>query len=126
MLARFVIPLAAAAVATSPVLANSILVAAPAPTFRDFEFGASGADQLDAARTTFAKAIPIGSSISGARQVLTKAGARCRDAQAELRCTSNHFEAVADILHDVAWTVAIDHDGNSVTGLAVDRESIGS
>lgn len=128
MSSRSILAAACAAVLLSaPALADGIVVSARAPSFRNLEYDYDGADRVLAARTALGQAIPMGSSIVGARAVLKQAGARCRDRQpGRMTCASNQFEAVENVLHDVAWTIAVDHDGDTVTGLTIDRTSIGS
>jgi hypothetical protein len=113
--------------AAAPALAQPIVVSGHPVTFQGLEYGYSGQDRIAEANAYFHDAIPAGSSASDARALLTKAGAHCADRNgAQLRCTANSFEAVDDMLHDVSWTVKIDRDGDAVTGLSVDRASIGS
>ncbi|UAK23770.1 hypothetical protein [Sphingomonas nostoxanthinifaciens] len=127
MVSRLFVATVAAALMTSPSLAGDIVVTGQAQTFGDLEFGYSGTDRIDAARSGLAASIPAGSSVASARALLVRAGARCKDAApSQMRCTSNKFEAVEDMLHDVSWTVAVNHDGDAVTRVAVDRASIGS
>jgi hypothetical protein len=113
--------------ATGPAHAQPIVVSGHPVTFQGLEYGYSGQDRIDQANSYFRSAIPAGSSVTDARILLTKAGARCSDRPgAALRCTANSFEAVDDMLHDVSWTVRVDRDGNAVTGLSIGRSSIGS
>lgn len=127
MVPRLMLAAIAATLATAPTLARDIVVKGQGATFNDLEYSYSGSDRLDAARTELSREVPVGSDVAGARAILKQAGARCADVSvARLRCTSNHFEAVENVLHDVAWTISVDHSGNSVTGLSVERASIGS
>jgi hypothetical protein len=113
--------------ALAPVHANPIVVTGHPITFRGLEFDYSGEQRIDVAEAALHSAIPVGSKVIDARSALTHAGAICHDRRPEeMTCVSNGFDVVENILHDVSWTIEVDHQGGSVTNLAIDRESIGS
>jgi hypothetical protein len=94
-------------------------------TFRGLEHRYAPKERLAVATDHFNMAIPAATPLHEARATLEKAGARCRDG-ATLTCTHNSFDGVENMLHQVVWTVEAQHDGGAVTGLQVNRESIGS
>jgi hypothetical protein len=112
--------------ALAPVQAQPITVTGRPLTFRGLEFDYSGADRMNAAKTAIHRAIPSGSNVGDARKFLTGAGAICRNHSAKMTCVSNGFDVVENTLHDVAWTIDVDHKGGAVTDVSIDRESIGS
>jgi hypothetical protein len=113
--------------ATAPAMADPITVSARPTTFNSLEYDYSGQERIDRANDYLHASIPVGSSVADARTLLRKAGARCSTKPAaQLRCTAESFETVESVLHDVNWTVDVDHQGDTVTGLSVDRQSFGS
>jgi hypothetical protein len=110
-----------------PAMADPIVISAHSASFRGFELAWSGQERIDRATLYLQAAIPQGSALADARTLLTRAGARCTGHDdARMTCVSNAFEAVEDMGHDVSWTILIDHAGNTVTGLSLARDSIGS
>jgi len=106
----------------APAAAHTIVVTAPAPSFRHIEFIVPEDQRLPAAREAYARAIPVGSRVADARALLRHTGASChRDKAAVMACTWSAFEPADDVVQDVVWTVAVAHDGDVVTGLAIDR-----
>ncbi|WP_068081055.1 hypothetical protein [Novosphingobium rosa] len=112
---------------SAPAMASPIVVSAQPLSFRGLEFNHAGQERVDYARAALHAAIPQGSALSNARALLTHAGARCTQHQADrMTCVANSFEAVDEMLHDVSWTIHVSHDGDAVTALSVERQSIGS
>jgi hypothetical protein len=112
---------------SAPIFAAPLIVLGRNTTFRGFEHELSGRDRIAAANSYFRAVIPVGSAVVNARALLKRAGAWCSDRDpAQLRCTANSSEAVEDMLHDVSWTVNVEHMDAKVTHVAVDRSSIGS
>ena len=111
---------AALALIASPAIAE------PAPhSFRALEFRHDEAQRMAVARESFARHIPAGTPIAAARATLEKAGARCT-AGAVLTCRHASTEAVENAHRSVHWTVEVGHADGRVTGLAIDRRSIGA
>lgn len=122
----------------SLALTGALMASAPAAardaramvhrTFRDLEYGYSGSERLDVARTLLSQEIPAGTDISTAREAVRRAGAHCGAAIAggQTRCTFATFDGVDDHLHDVVWTVRLDSRNGRIVGLDVARDSIGS
>lgn len=113
--------------ASAPAMADPITVSARPTTFNSLEYDYSGQDRIDRANAYLHASIPIGSSVEDARALLLKAGARCSTRPAaRLHCTAESFETVESVLHDVDWTVDVDRQGDTVTGLSIERQSFGS
>jgi hypothetical protein len=94
-------------------------------TFRGLEHRHSGNERLSLARQNFNARIPAGTPLHEARATLEQAGARCVSG-ASLSCTHNSYEGVSDVLRHVEWKVDVSHREGAVTGLDIDRRSIGS
>jgi hypothetical protein len=94
-------------------------------TFRGLEHRYAGEARLETANRHFNTLIPAATPLHEARATLEKAGARCQTG-ATLTCTHNSFDGVDNMLHQVVWTVEAQHDGGAVTGLQIQRQSIGS
>jgi hypothetical protein len=97
-------------------------------TFRDLEFTRSGDERVDVARRTFAAELPTGTPIDQAEAVLRRADARCHTPRAagDVTCTFSSQEAVDDFMHDVMWTVVLHTQAGKLTGLSIDRTSVGA
>lgn len=107
----------------APASAHTIVVTAPAPSFRDIEFIVPEDQRLSAAREAYGRAIPVGSQVADARALLRRTGASCHRGKAvTMACTWSAIEPADDIMQDVVWTIAVAHDGDVVTGLAIDRD----
>lgn len=104
----------AATLFAGPSFAQVIVVTAPAPAFAAVAY-----DYTDA--------IPLHSSIAGARATLRHAGAVCRDrGAARMTCAGTAFGTDRDQWVDITWTVDVDHQADAVTGLGVARPPTGA
>jgi hypothetical protein len=113
------IALAALALTAGPALATPEL-----HSFRALEFKHDDLHRVAVARESFGHHIPVGTTVAAARATLEKAGARCVEG-ATLVCRHASTEAVENMHRSVHWTVDVTHRDGAVTGMAVDRESIG-
>lgn len=98
------------------------------PTFRDIEFETPPDQREKEGRTMLEQAIPLGSPLSTARDVLRDRGAHCRTLSSDgvLRCTFGAFDTIENHLQDVTWTIRVASSAGVVTGLDVHRDSRGS
>jgi hypothetical protein len=128
---RLIAPAAAVAAfwvpASVPAAAQDIVIHG-SQSFRDLEYGDSGADRIQAARAAFQSRIPTGTPIGVARTTLRKAGAHCPAVAGtgDMRCTYNSFAALEDHLQDVKWMIDVRSQDGLTTGLEVDRTTLGS
>jgi hypothetical protein len=98
------------------------------PTLRDIEFDTPRDRRELEGRTMLERAIPIGSPVTTARDVLRDRGAHCRGLHGDgvLRCTFGAFDTIENHLQDVTWTIRVASTDGAVTSLDVHRDSRGS
>lgn len=100
----------------------------PRLTFRDIEFDTPRDRREAVGQSILAEAIPLGSPVKTARDVLRDRGAHCRAISADgvLHCTFGAFDAIENHLQDVTWDIRVGSDAGAVTSLTVHRDSRGS
>jgi hypothetical protein len=99
--------------------------AADGLTFRGLEHRYAGQARMAAAHEHFNSVIPAATPLHEARATLERAGARCQTGET-LTCSHHSFDGVDNMLHQVVWTVEAQHKDGAVTGLDIQRQSIGS
>jgi len=115
-----------------PVLAAMLLVPHAASanpshariiTLRDIEFEVSRDDREAAGLAMLKAAVPVGTSLEDARQILHRRDARCRkpDANGNLRCSFPATDVIEERPQDILWKIAVTSHAGAVTGLSVDR-----
>ena len=97
-------------------------------TFRDIEFATSRDQREAAGQAMVAHAIPIGSPVLSARDVLRDRRAHCRKVAADgvLRCSFGAFNTIENHLQDVDWDIRVGSKDGKVDTLAVHRTGRGS
>jgi hypothetical protein len=97
-------------------------------TFRDIEFDYPRDRREAVGQAMLAQAIPIGSPVVTARDILRDRGAHCRKLAADgvLRCTFGAFDTIEDHLQDVTWEIRVASNDGKVEGVRVLRLSRGS
>ncbi|WP_454884324.1 hypothetical protein [Sphingomonas oryzagri] len=95
------------------------------PTFRDIEYRYTDLEALDAGRDAIRHAIPVGTSVALAQQILGKAGARCKPMKHDpqtTRCIYNELNIVDDVAAEIRWKTLLHTADDRITDVSVDRE----
>lgn len=104
---------------------HAALTSPDMPSFRDIEYRYGGDDALTAGREAIRQAIPHGMPLAVARDMLVRAGARCKAVHHDpqtIRCIYNELTIVDEAVDDIRWKTMLTIVDDRIQNVSVDRE----